>query len=304
MSDAEHESGQKPSVGYFVPVEPSSGPAGTGLVDIGRLVARFRWLFLIAPVAGAVALVIVSFLVTPLYRVTVVLAPVEHSQNSSALSSLGGSLGGLGAIAGLSLSGDSSRHESIAVLASKALTTRFIADEDLLPVLFADDWDSANERWLVDDQEDIPTLEDGFRVFDKDIRSISSDRESGLVTLTITWRDKEQAADWANQIVARANEVIRTRAIDESERSIAYLNDELEKTNVVGVRQAIYSVIESQIEQVMLANVRTDYAFKVLDPAVAPDPEDRAFPSRLLFAVVGLVIGFAVAAAFALSRLR
>ena len=87
--------------------------------------------------------------------------------------------------------------------------------------------------------------------------------------------------------------------------SIDYLNSELETTTVVGVRQAIYSVIQSQIEQIMLATVRDDYAFKVLDPAIAPDPDDTAFPNRPIFGFVGLVLGLAFAvviAAFLYNR--
>jgi uncharacterized protein involved in exopolysaccharide biosynthesis len=273
------------------------------LIDFRDLFLRFRWLLLGAPVAGAIVMIAISFLVTPQYRVTALLAPVENSPNSTSLASLGGALGGLGTLAGINLGGDSSRNESIAVLTSKALTTGYMQDKNLLPVLFASDWDKQQGQWTVE-AHDIPTLEDGYRVFNEDIRSVVSDRETGLVTLTVTWSDREQAAEWANQLVERANNVIRTRAIDEYERSIEYLNEELEKTTVVGVRQAIYSVIESQIEQVMLANVRTDYAFKVLDPAVTPEADDEVFPSRALFALAGLILGFVLAAALALSRLR
>ncbi|MEM7432708.1 MAG: hypothetical protein AAF351_12350 [Pseudomonadota bacterium] len=303
MTESNQPETSRGVAGYFVPTQQSAGNGGTPMIDFGQLWQRFRLLLILAPLVTAVLFFAASYLLTPQYRVTVTLAPVDHSSNSLSSGALGGALGGLSSLAGINLGQDGSRFESIAVLTSKALTTQFINEDNLLPILFAGQWDNDADAWK-EPGEDAPSLEDGFREFDQDIRSIASDRESGLVTLSITWSDRNQAADWANHLVSRANSVIRARAIDEYQRSIEYLNNELENTKVVGVRQAIYSVIESQIEQVMLANVRTDYAFKVLDPAVAPDVDDFATPSRPLFALAGLVFGLLAALGFAISRLR
>lgn len=286
-----------PVRGYFVPVSnPGPGPEN-GFVEIWALVRRYRYLLIAGPLVGGIAMLLLSFVATPKYRVEVLLAPVDHSAGSGALSQLGGTLGGLGALAGLNLGDSGDASESIAVLGSRALTTEFITQNGLLPVLFAADWDADKQAWQNPKPDHRPSLEEAYYLFDRQIRTISQERDTGLVRLSITWRDREQAADWANHLVERANALLRQRAISEYERSIEYLNAELEKTNVVGLRQAIYSVIESQIEKVMLANVREDYAFKVLDPAVAPDADDTAYPSRPLFVFVGLVLGFVLSAA-------
>ncbi len=54
----------------------------------------------------------------------------------SALSSLATQFGGLASLAGVSVSGDSRRSESVAVLQSEALTEQYIQANNLLPVLF------------------------------------------------------------------------------------------------------------------------------------------------------------------------
>ena len=107
----------------------------------------------------------------------------------------------------------------------------------------------------------------------------------------MTWSDPELAAKWANDMVASANARLREKAIEESQRSIEYLKREGEKTNVVAVQEAIGKLTEEQVKSVMLANVRDEYAFKVIDPAVMPEYRDIVRPRRALMLALGLVMG-------------
>jgi hypothetical protein len=47
---------------------------------------------------------------------------------------------------------------------------------------------------------------------------------------------------WANELVRMTNDYLRDQAIQESERNIAYLNDQASKTDAVGAKQAIYAL--------------------------------------------------------------
>ena len=67
-----------------------------------------------------------------------------------------------------------------------------------------------------------------------------------------------------------ANDNLRDRAIAESERNISYLNEQAAKTDVVGIRQTIYNIMETEINKAMLAKGSEEYAFKLIDPAVVP----------------------------------
>jgi uncharacterized protein involved in exopolysaccharide biosynthesis len=128
-------------------------------------------------------------------------------------------------------------------------------------------------------------------MFDERIRRVSEDRRTGLVTLAIEWRDRQEAATWANELTARANDFLRARAIDEARRSIAFLENELAKTNVVERQQIIYRLIESKTSEIMMANARKEYAFIVVDPATAPEPRDYLWPKYLVILVTGLLFG-------------
>ena len=47
----------------------------------------------------------------------------------------------------------------------------------------------------------------------------------------------------------------------------------------------------------MLANVRAEYAFRILDPASTPDADDYASPNERLILLVALLLG-GIAAVF------
>ena len=64
--------------------------------------------------------------------------------------------------------------------------------------MFPGKWDAEKKKWK--DRNDVPTDWEAFRMFDKNIRLVSVDRKSGLVTLTIDWKDPALAAAWANSL--------------------------------------------------------------------------------------------------------
>lgn len=200
------------------------------------------------------------------------------------LSRFGGDLGIDGA-------GGQERDEALAVLKSRQFVQQFIADGNLLPVLFAERWDAGAKTWREADPERIPSAWDGWMRFDRQVRTILEDRDRALVTIRIEWYDPELAAGWANELVARANQELRTRRLQQIAARLEFLQAELGRTQLVELRAAISKVMEAQINERMLANSRPEYAFRVIDPAVPPDRDQPERPKRLLLAVLGLVGG-------------
>lgn len=186
------------------------------------------------------------------------------------------------------------------MLQSEALTENYIQSNHLMQVLFADEWDAENKKWSVNDPDKVPTLWKTNEYFKRKVRAVTTDTKTGLVTLTITWKDPKLAATWANELVQLTNEYLRTKTIDQSERNIAYLNDEAAKTDAVGVKQAIYSILQTEINKEMLARGSSEYAFKIIDPAVPP--ERPASPQKLIWILVGMFTGLFVSAFVVLVR--
>jgi uncharacterized protein involved in exopolysaccharide biosynthesis len=255
----------------------------------------FAFCFLVCAAAAAA----VSYLVTPRFRAEITFSPANNSENFGQLS---GELGSLAAIAGINVGGAGQKsEEALAYLRSRGFTAEFIQKHSLLPILYAKQWDAQRGQWNVG--VDPPTLSAAVKRF-SNIREISEDRRTGIVTLSIVWSDRVLAAQWANALIAEADTALRQRGVAELGRSIQYLKDESAQIPDVEIRAAVYKVMESELKDQMLARTRDAYAFEVLDPAVPPDPKDKDSPNRILYVVVGGAFGLLIGSAWGLARRR
>lgn len=259
------------------------------LQEIFAILWRERWMIVSITLVFAVAVAVIALMQDDKYEATITVSPVSNNQASSKLGGLTSQIGGLAALAGISVGGDSDRAESIAFLQAQSLTERYIAENDLLLVLYADKWDAAAKQWQVSDESKRPTLWKASQLFKKSVRKVTEDKKTGMITLTITWTDPAICAQWANGLVKMTNDVLRSRAVHESDQHIEYLSQQATKTDVAPVRSAIYSILESEIKNNMLAKGPGDYALKVIDPAIAP--ERKAGPIRTLWVLVGAFAG-------------
>jgi uncharacterized protein involved in exopolysaccharide biosynthesis len=257
-----------------------------------KLWAR-RWWIVASVVLAVVVAAVIAFTMTRKYRAAVVVVPTAADRN--ALGGMGGlgQLGGLASLAGINLgTGNTETEEGIAVLKSRAFTEKFIQDHNLMPVLFAERWDATAGKWREGGRP--PTPAKAFKYFNTKIRSVVQDKKTGLITLLVTWRDREQAAQWANEMVQRLNMEMRSRAIANTNASLGFLEKELEGTAAVATRDAISRLIEAQVKQRMLANVTQEYAFRVVDRAMPPDADDSVGPGKLVVLIAGAMAGFAL----------
>jgi uncharacterized protein involved in exopolysaccharide biosynthesis len=239
------------------------------------------------------------------YEALIVISPVSTTagsgQGGGGISSMLSEFGGLASRAGLSVGGDSRKAEFVTVLQSALLTTTYIKNNNLLPVLFYKQWDTQNQRWKPLPADKMPTLWKANELFRKKVCKINTDSKTGIVTMGVTWTDPQLAADWANGLVKMANEYLRNKAITLSDRNIAYLNEQAAKTDLVGARQAISSLLQTEINKQMLARGNEEYAFKVLDPAMPP--ERPTTPPPLLLVLGGLLGGLMLTTIVVFSRL-
>jgi uncharacterized protein involved in exopolysaccharide biosynthesis len=264
------------------------GQADPSFRDLIADLWRARWFIGIATLSLSLGVAVLAIVLPKKYEAKVVLSVVSK-ESSGGVSELAGRLGGLASLAGIGLSGNAEKDEAIAVLRSDGIIAKYIETNQLLPVLFQEVWDASAESWKVPPGEE-PTLWKATRKFVDDIRDVSSNTESNLVTLTIKWRDPLVAAKWANDLIKLVNEHQRARAIEESERHIQYLKEQVSRTAEVEARQVIYEVMQGEINKVMLARGREEYAFRVVDPAVPP--EDPYSPRPILWTVASLFVGF------------
>jgi len=265
-----------------------------------RVLVKNRKLIGIITAVSTLTALLLAFLLPPVYRAEVLLAPVTQDK-SEGLSAIANQYGDLAALAGINLGPSKDKtSEYIAALKSRSLSVSYIKEANLMPILFASKWDAVKKQW--NDSANAPTEWKAFELWDKDIRRVNLDKRTGLVTLIVEWKDPALAAKWANDFTRHVNTRLRTEAVEEAEKSIAYLEKQLPKISSVEVQQAIYRLIETQTKKKMVASTRDEYAFTTIDPAVPP--EKRAWPKRLLFVLVGVALGlsFALIVTFRRSR--
>lgn len=272
------------------------------LVDLFSILRSYRWTIAACTASFMLLAGLYSAMQEPLYSAKVVMTAVAPEGQGGLASQLGGGLGSLIGLAGLNTGVGTAKEEAIAVLKSRRFTEEFIKERNLLPLLYPDQWDPDTGTWLTNDPAEIPSMRRASNRFDQKIRLVSEDPETGLLTLEILWYDRELAADWANDLVLRLNQRTREAAIEESERSLRYLNEQLERTNIVELRQAIFGLVEQHINRIMLANVREQYAFKVIDPAVVPDVGSHVSPRPFLAVAIAAILGLIIGVGLALLR--
>ncbi|HVY81104.1 MAG TPA: Wzz/FepE/Etk N-terminal domain-containing protein [Steroidobacteraceae bacterium] len=268
---------------------PYQHDADISLQELIQILWRGKWLILIVTVALGGAALAAALHMQKQYRASVVVAAVSSQASPTGASAFLSQFSGVAALAGIPLAGNDSREEAIAILSSSALSASYIRQHNLIPVLFAKD---KNGR--------LPSLWQANAFFDNNVRKVTEDGRTGMITLTITWTDPVVAARWANELVATTNQYLRGKALEETERKIAYLQSQAAQTRIVQVQNAIYSLLESEIKSAMLARGTPEYALRVIDAAVPP--ERPSAPRPLLWMLAGLTTGFFGAALLVIAR--
>ena len=213
------------------------------IIAVYHLLRRHWRLVVATTVLSVGASTAVALLSKPVYQGEALVMYAAAEQGNDTLALLTSRLGGLAPLAGISGESAGGRAEAIATLKSRQLGTAFIKERDLLPHLFPDLWDTEQNNWAVE-AEAVPTMADAFERFDEDVRRVDEDRTTGLISVSIFGRDRVRVAEWANALVQETNNRLRQRAIEEAEQSVRYLEEQLTKTTILEVRQAINQLID------------------------------------------------------------
>jgi uncharacterized protein involved in exopolysaccharide biosynthesis len=248
----------------------------------------------------AIASVVFALLQTNIYRAEAVLAPADTEQSSGGLAA---QFGGAAALLGVNVGNGAGNAIStaLATLRSRQFLGRFIDENALLVPLFASSWDADSLTSIVDeDVYDVntgewllengpPTEHDAFRAMSSILSVSEPDRDTGIITVAITWPNPVEAAEWVNKLVCAINQEVRARDVREANNAITYLQQQLARTQLVDMQRVFYQLIESQTRITMLADVREEYVLRVIDPAVVPDR--RIAPRRALICILGTMLG-------------
>lgn len=290
-------------------------------LDMRDLIAsiwRGKLLIIIVSSIFAVVSVFYAINLPNIYKAEAVLIPAESKQ-SNGLAGLASQFGGLAGIAGVDLGGGGTDQTQLAleILQSRKFTSSFIDKHSVLPDLMAaKSWNidsgelSYNEevysvlenKWLRKvkaPRNPKPSMQEAYKVFSK-IVSTSSDPESGTITLSVEHISPLVAQQWVNWLIEDINLEVKQRDVTEAVKSTEFLTEQLDKTRVSDIRSVLYKLVEEQTKTIMFANVRDEYAFKTIDPAVIP--EEKFKPRRAIICIAGTLLGFILSFFFLVIR--
>jgi uncharacterized protein involved in exopolysaccharide biosynthesis len=257
------------------------------LITLFKILWQGKWIVgAFVAVFGTLS-ILYALTATEWYRAEVLLAPANEDASRGLAGSLG-NVGGLASLAGINLDGSRS-VEPVAVLKSRDFVRKFIEDNDLLPVLLSQLGDEDVDGWKGENPEASLDIRDGVKYFIENVRTVIEDPQTGLVTLTVEWTDPEVAATWAGDLAARLNSHLRRRALEEAQRNVEYLQNQLSTTTIATLRESIGHLLESELQKLMLARGNEEFAFRVIDSAHVP--KEISSPKRALIVALSICIG-------------
>jgi uncharacterized protein involved in exopolysaccharide biosynthesis len=217
--------------------------------------------------------------------------------------------GGLASLAGVNLGGlgdQGSTAVAIEMLKSREFFGTYLYDAVLVDLMAAEGWDRGTGKVLIDDSlfdvdtatwvrevgeafQVKPSVQEAHEEFSGESLRVAEDIKTGFVTVAVTHYSPTAARNWVTLIVKGVNEAVRARDVEEAEKSIAFLNQQRLKTNLVPLTEVFAELIEQQTKTVMLANATDEYVFQVIEPPVAP--ELKSEPKRALICILGTLLG-------------
>jgi uncharacterized protein involved in exopolysaccharide biosynthesis len=277
-------------------------------IDLGELISVIwagKWLIISLTLIFSVAAIVYAINLPNVYKSEVLVAPVEQEQS---LGGLQGQLGGLASLAGINLGSGSNGKSQLAIeiLKSRYFTANFISKHNILLDLMAseswafdsnkiiydsDIYDVINNTWVRDVSLPLkpkPSMQEAYEVF-SEIMHISSDQDTGMVRVSVEHVSPFIAQQWATWLVEDINITMKIRDVKEAQESTEFLTSELEKIQISDIREVLFSLIEEQTKTIMFANVRDEYVFKTIDPALVL--EKKSGPNRAIICILGMMLG-------------
>ena len=236
------------------------------LLDYWRVIQK-RWRLIVAMVIVAVlATGVISLVMTTIYRATAVITPVDRQDNKGGRFSLVAQQ--LGGLPGIAMPGTTSASEIVSLLKTKVLRKEVIERYHLLPELFFNEWD-------------------GIRMLNGMV-SVHHATMENMITLSVEYHNPEKAANIVNYFLTTLNEHMSSESKRVAETNKRYLEEQLKGSTDPLLKQRIYNLIAQQIETAMVAGVKENFAFKVIDPPMVPDTRIR--PKRKQMVLISLVL--------------
>lgn len=288
------------------------------LRELLRIIWRRKWRMVAITAGFVIASAALAFWLPVEYTATAMLVPAENS-NPSTLSKLAGEFGGLAALGGINLPQTGDRASvALQVMQSWEFLSDFVRQNHLeVPVFAATGWDRSDNRLYIDPDlynvkrhkwvrrfspaEGETAAPSNWELYKALMRhlTVDQDKKTNLITVSVEFYSPIMAKEWVDKLIAAINREFRLQDREEAEKSIHYLNDQLNETQYKELRTALYELLEDQMKTLMLTEVNKQYVLKTVSAAKVPD--HKSSPRRLMICLTGLALGVVIALIFVVA---
>lgn len=261
-------------------------------------------------IAAAIS-VIYALSLPNLYKADSILAPNTVGQPLAELKSLSSLVG----VNNVNEIDETAR--ALEIIISRQFLSNFVKNHDIAPELFAmTAWDEKNKKpifdldiyniekkeWLREKQGLGESAPNNFEIHEwfLKILSVEQDQDTGFIKISIETVSPEYSHQWLIWLIHDINETIRDKKVKEMQKSIAYLEDKAQKTQVSEVRSIFFHLIQEKVQKALFAETRDEYILQTIDPALVP--QKKSGPSRAIICILGTFIGGIFGLIFGLLR--
>ena len=264
------------------------------VVEAFRRINRRKRMVIAFAVGGAIIGLTCGLLIKPVFRSEILFA--LESQDDSKAPGILKQISGLASVAGVKVPGGDSGESEVAVASILTYSTlaAFAVKLNLEETLIHDEHCSSWLKCLL--PEPRHSAWQAVQVL-REYMNVAPERGTGLIKLQIEWFEPRVAADWANTIMAMADAQLRAEAQQKAKSRLDFIRAELARTDVVSVREGLAGVMETELRRLATAGADRQFAFRVIDPAIAAEKPVR--PHIGLLAITIATLSAMIAAMYA-----
>ena len=153
-------------------------------------------------------------------------------------------------------------------------------------------YDKKSGTWVRDfsyPQQQIPSAQESYKVFQEQHLSLSEDKKSGFITLSIKHQSPFVAKKWTELVVNEVNSFYRQKDKSESEKAIGYLNQQISMSSLSEIKQALAKLLQEETKKLALIEANEFYVFDYIDPPIIN--ETKSEPNRAIICILSTILG-------------
>jgi uncharacterized protein involved in exopolysaccharide biosynthesis len=163
-------------------------------------------------------------------------------------------------------------------------TNKLVYDENIYKM--------KSNTWVRDysyPMKQIPSSQESFKVFISQHLSLSEDKDTGFITLSIKHQSPFVAKQWAELVINEVNTFYRQKDKLESEKAVSYLNQQILMTSLSEIKQVIGQLIQEETQKLTLIEANQYYVFDYIDPPAVM--ELKSEPRRSIICILSALFG-------------